>query len=274
MRIFVSGPYSGDAEQIENNVSAANEAGKRLLRKGHLPFVPHTMMKGWQGSEGISWEDVVDADLAWLEQCDGFLFLGPSRGSNLELKRAKRLGLRIFNTIDEIPDSDEALSEMKGRSETQLQAYLTEYKDCADSYRHTYQTIWQAGAIFIAASALITAWTLRTTGFTASSALLAPLPFLFWFLAVFLPMNAYGEFRSEHLERIEKKLNAPPYRLDVNHYTKYNTLRQQRGLRVGVTTKVIGWTVLGYWATSILAWAIHFYIVFPSWLECVWPWLF
>ena len=195
----------------------------------------------------------VDADLAWMERCDGFLFLGPSPGSNLELKRGKRLSLRIFNSIEEIPATDEAVSETKNRSESQLQAYLTEYKDCADSYRHTYQTIWQAGSIFIAASAIIIAWVLGTTGFTPLSALLAPLPFLFWFLAIFLPMDAYGHFRGRHLQTIEEKLSSLPYRLNVNHYTIYNKLRQERRLRVGVTTKIVGWGTLFYWASSLLA---------------------
>jgi len=274
MWIFVSGPYSGNAEEIEKNVSVANEAGKELLRKGHFPFVPHTMMEGWQDSEGISWEDVVDADLAWIEKCDGFLFLGASPGSNLERKRAKRRGLRIFNSVEEIPLADEGLSETKERSESQLQTYLTEYKDCADSYRHTYQTIWQAGAIFIAASSIIIAWVVGTTGFTPLTALLAPLPFLFWFFAIFLPMDAYGDFRSKHLKTIEEKLSSPPYCLDVNHYTKYNKFRKERILGVGITTRVFGWGTLIYWSSSLVVWAIHFCVDLPLQLKYIWPWLF
>ncbi len=77
MWIFVSGPYSGDAEQIEKNVLAANEAGKQLLQKGHLSFVPHTMMKGWQGSEGISWEDVGRRRLGMDGEVRWFPVLGP-----------------------------------------------------------------------------------------------------------------------------------------------------------------------------------------------------
>lgn len=275
MLIFVSGPYSGNTdEEVEKNISVANEAGKQLLRKGHFPFVPHTMMKSWQGSEGLAWEDVVGADFVWIEKCDGFLFLGASPGSNLELKQAKRLGLQIFSSIDEVPPVDEVSSKTIKHNESQLQMYLTEYKDCADSYRHTYQTIWQAGAIFIAASSIIVAWALRGTGFTPLPALLAPLPFLFWFLAIFLPMDAYGHFRSEHLEEIEEKLNSPPYCLSVSHYTKYNRLREAKKLGVGITTRVVGWVTVAYWVSSLIAWSARFFIDLPLPVKYIWPWLF
>ena len=37
----------------------------------------------------------------WAE---ALLYLAPSRGADKELERAKELGLRIFYSIDEIPD--------------------------------------------------------------------------------------------------------------------------------------------------------------------------
>lgn len=281
MWIFVSGPYSGNAEEIEKNVSVADEAGKELLRRGHFPFVPHTMMKGWQELQGLSWEDVIYADLAWIDKCDGLLFLGPSPGSNLERKAAKRLGIRIFNSVDEVPFADEGISEAikHDDQDAQLQAYLTEYRDCAESYRHTYQTIWQAGAIFIAATFVIIALVEKNIGFTPFTVLLAPIPFLFWFLAIFLPMNAYGEFRSGHLVTIERKLNRLPYQLNVEHYKEYNNIRNERKKErkpgVGIWTQILGWPVLAYWVSSVIVWIISFLPVnLPSWFKYPWPWLF
>jgi hypothetical protein len=239
--------------------------------QGHLPFVPHTMMKGWQDSEGISWEDVVDADLEWLKKCNGFLCLGKSPGSNLELKQAKRLGLRIFYSIEEIPSGDE---EVVDHNDSQLQAYLTEYKDCADSYRHTYQTIWQAGAIFIAGSSIIIAWAIQADGFTSLTALLAPLPFLFWYLAIFLPMDAYGKFRGGYLKTIEQKLNELRYQLDVNHYTKYDEFREEKWWGVGIITKIMGWAALIYWISCLVIFIISLFVDFPEGFKYGWPWLF
>jgi hypothetical protein len=52
---------------------------------------------------GLQWEDYIHWDMEWLKLCDAILFLGPSRGANLELKSAKEMGKLIFRSLDEIP---------------------------------------------------------------------------------------------------------------------------------------------------------------------------
>lgn len=219
MFIYVSGPYSADeAEKLEKNIFLADEAGRSLLKKGHTPFVPHTMMKSWE-QRGIPREDVLKVCRSWLERCDALLHLGSSVGADTELRRAEELGLRIFRTLDEVPQSEDI--EMEGWSEQKVTAYLTEYEQCQESYRHTYQTIWQAGAIFVAVSAGIVALWDKSKGFSPWMIILAPLPFLFWYVGIFRPMNKYGELRRGILRDIERTLNKLIPGLSLKHFSEY-----------------------------------------------------
>jgi hypothetical protein len=45
-------------------------------------------------------------DKPWLEACDALLFLGPSKGADVELQHARQLGKTIYWALDEIPDDE------------------------------------------------------------------------------------------------------------------------------------------------------------------------
>ena len=107
MRIYIAGPLTADTDEaVLQNCQKAIDAGIELMRMGHVPFVPHLMQ--WfdarAKSEGVnfSWEVYINWCLAWLEQCEALLFLGPSPGANIELEAAKKAGKRIFYSVDEI----------------------------------------------------------------------------------------------------------------------------------------------------------------------------
>lgn len=101
-----------------------------------------------------------------------------------------------------------------------------EYQQCAESYRHTYATIWQAGGLFgIVSGALV--------GLSASDGtlppiiqVLAPLPLLFWYLGIFRPMNRYGELRGERLAEIELILGGKVSGLCMKHFCSYEESRK------------------------------------------------
>lgn len=132
-------------------------------------------------------------------------------------------------------------------SEDAQRAFLVEYEQCMESYRHTYTTIWQAGALFAAISAAVLAFgtrggtTILVTLIGSRPAAdggefwltaLAPVPFLFWYLGIFLPMNRYGEVRATRLADIEKTLSAGIPDLNMKHYINYNDSRPDRtGIR-------------------------------------------
>lgn len=107
LRIYVAGPYTAaDAIDLERNTKAAIDAGIVLLKRGHIPFIPHLThyvdLRARELNIGISWDEYISWDQAWLDQCDALLYLGSSRGADLELQRAKSLGKTIFYHLDEV----------------------------------------------------------------------------------------------------------------------------------------------------------------------------
>ncbi|MCI0565530.1 MAG: DUF4406 domain-containing protein [Nitrososphaera sp.] len=109
LRIYIAGPYSGiHRNEIEKNVASAIDAGIEVFLKGHFPYVPHLTdlidQRANQIGKPLSWHDFIRWDMPWLEACDAFLYLGKSKGADLELEEAKRLKKKIFYSLDEIPD--------------------------------------------------------------------------------------------------------------------------------------------------------------------------
>jgi len=109
MRIYVAGPYTArdDAGRLANT-KAAMRAGLQLLRKGHIPFIPHLchFFDLWvEEEEGqrLPWEIYMKWDDAFLECCEAFLYLAPSPGADRERQRAEELGLTVFQSVTEIP---------------------------------------------------------------------------------------------------------------------------------------------------------------------------
>ena len=111
MYVYVSGPYSAPndvpagerASIIEQNIQAANEAGLALLRAGHFPFVPHTMMAHWEDRYGVEREPALDVCIAWVRRCDGLLVLGSSAGAHAEVEAAVEAGLPIYHSLAAVP---------------------------------------------------------------------------------------------------------------------------------------------------------------------------
>jgi len=123
MRIYIAGPYNPvnaknkhEAIQIAaKNVYRAVEAAITLIERGHYPFVPHLthyihIHPSCPRDYGEWWYEY---DMTFLEMwAEALLYLAPSKGADKELEKAKELGLRIFYSIDEVPDiSNSALSE-------------------------------------------------------------------------------------------------------------------------------------------------------------------
>lgn len=125
MRIYIAGPYSADPAkkdpvgQVEANVMNAIDAGIELAKRGWAPFIPHlthfveqrvqevaTNQRRFTGgpvTPALFYGDYCRMDDAFLAVCDAFLFLGSSPGADLELRLAERLGLTIYNSIDDVP---------------------------------------------------------------------------------------------------------------------------------------------------------------------------
>lgn len=106
--IYVAGPYSGSSrEEIDQNVNRAIDVGIEIFNKGHFPYVPHLTdlidKRAKEVGREMSWSDFMEWDSPWLRVCDALMFIGPSKGANMELEDAKHLGKTIFYSISDVP---------------------------------------------------------------------------------------------------------------------------------------------------------------------------
>jgi hypothetical protein len=227
--IYVSGPYfppdePDDATRraiIERNVARADAVARELASRGHVPFTPHTMLRGWEDEHGMPRAVVMRISDEWLSTCDALYFIDSSAGAESERRLAARLGLPIYRSLDDVPEAGTPPSVGGSLSAEAFQGYLTEYEQCLESYRHTYETIWQASALFAAISAGIIAF-----GNTQIPSIVGPLPIIFWYLGIFRPMNRYGELRNDRLAELERRLSEAVPGLDMRAVRSFSGARK------------------------------------------------
>jgi Domain of unknown function (DUF4406) len=106
--VYIAGPYTApDESGHETNTQRAIDAGIEVFRRGHFPYIPHLThyvdMHAKRRGIKLDWADYIEWDLPWLDMCDALLYLGASKGADLELNRARELGKRIFLALSEVP---------------------------------------------------------------------------------------------------------------------------------------------------------------------------
>ena len=108
--IMVAGPYrSGSSDSIvwAENLRKLNSSASAIFQKGHVPIIgvnmalPVIEAAGQELYERI----MMPLSLCLTERCDAVLRIeGVSRGADDEVDRFRARGLRVFLSIDEIPD--------------------------------------------------------------------------------------------------------------------------------------------------------------------------
>jgi uncharacterized protein DUF4406 len=116
LKIYIAGPYTAETEaERVKNVNAAIDASFVLFSQGHYPYIPHLThfidQRAKQVKFKMEWHDYIRWDLVWLEFCDALLYLGSSRGADLELTAAREAGKEIFYSLEEVPALDGEHSE-------------------------------------------------------------------------------------------------------------------------------------------------------------------
>ncbi|HEC66646.1 MAG TPA: DUF1937 family protein [bacterium] len=116
MKIYIASEYGRrrglSEEQCEANVHKALDAARKLILKGHIPFVPvlyHYISAGWVDSpEEDVWTEMVSS---WLPDCDALLQvhkpLDETYGVWIETEMAKTLRMPVFYNIGEVPNGKE-----------------------------------------------------------------------------------------------------------------------------------------------------------------------
>jgi len=108
MRVYISGPIKADTKEKEKeNVGRARSAMYEIMRRGHIPFCPHTMTENANiYAQDIQRDTFIKCDIEWLKLCDAILMLPgweESEGANIEIEYAVMNGVKVFYNIDDIP---------------------------------------------------------------------------------------------------------------------------------------------------------------------------
>jgi hypothetical protein len=113
MLIYVSGPLTAEEEHVSlNNVKKAIKAGADILKRGHIPFIPHLtfFVEQKMGDKRPDRDWWLVRDSLIEERSHGVYNFGSSRGADFEVAKARVLkeerdGMEIYFSIDELPEN-------------------------------------------------------------------------------------------------------------------------------------------------------------------------
>lgn len=113
--ILIAGPYrsgtNNDLDLIQKNMDKLEANALPIFRKGHIPmigeWVANPLIKH-AGSKEIG--DEIFQEIQYpiahrlITKCDAILRIeGASKGADQDVEVAKKLGLKIYYSLDEIP---------------------------------------------------------------------------------------------------------------------------------------------------------------------------
>jgi hypothetical protein len=113
--VLIAGPYqsgtNGDFKKISANRARLESFALPIYQRGHLPMVSEWMALPIIHAAGgrVEGDDVFNAHQypvahRLLECCDAVLRIpGDSRGADLDVARARRLGLPVYTDVSELP---------------------------------------------------------------------------------------------------------------------------------------------------------------------------
>ena len=119
MLILIAGPYrsgtGNDPEKIKQNMNRLESVALPLFRKGHIPivseWVAHPLLR-LAGSKVPG--DEIFKEIQYpvahgiLAKCDAVLRIeGASTGADQDVEVAKKLGLKIYYDLEDVPDKQQ-----------------------------------------------------------------------------------------------------------------------------------------------------------------------
>ncbi len=118
MMILIVGPYrsgtNNDPTLIKENMDRLEAPALPIFRKGHIPmigeWVANPLIK-MAGSKEVG--DTIFTEIQYpashrvLSKCDAILRIkGDSNGADQDVELAKKLGLKIYYDLNEIPNAE------------------------------------------------------------------------------------------------------------------------------------------------------------------------
>lgn len=118
MLILIAGPYrsgtNNDPELIKQNMDRLESVSLPIFRKGHIPMIGEWLANPLielAGSKEVG--DQIFAEIQYpiahrlLTKCDAVLRIeGASNGADQDVEIAKKLGLKIYYCLEDIPQAD------------------------------------------------------------------------------------------------------------------------------------------------------------------------
>jgi hypothetical protein len=100
--------------------------------------------------------------------------------------------------------------------------FKLEYEQTAERYENIYKAIWQIFSYMgILAAGILTFGSRSSSLPIEAIVFIALTPLVFWFLAIYVPMNQYGENAREHLKKIEEEFNKTHKSWQLTHYASF-----------------------------------------------------
>jgi hypothetical protein len=118
MMILIAGPYrsgtNDDPVLIRKNIEEMESYALPIFRAGHIPILgewlalPLVALAGSRNLGDAAFNELFHPTaVRLLEKCDGVLRVGgPSIGADEMVRVGQRLGLKIFNSVHEIPSTE------------------------------------------------------------------------------------------------------------------------------------------------------------------------
>jgi hypothetical protein len=118
--VLIAGPYmsgtGGDPARVAENRARLEGQALPIFQRGHLPLVSEWMaLPIIHAAGGQAHGDAVFQQYQYpvahrlIERCDAVLRIpGESKGADLDVARARELGLRVCFDVSELPDRREA----------------------------------------------------------------------------------------------------------------------------------------------------------------------
>lgn len=108
--VYIAGSYrSPTREGVELNIQAARNVGLHCARRGWAPIIPHANTAHLDAIDpAIGDQFWLDATMAMMERCDALVLVpgwGKSVGTKAEVRRAGELGLKVFYTVEDMPNA-------------------------------------------------------------------------------------------------------------------------------------------------------------------------
>lgn len=127
-------------------------------------------------------------------------------------------------------------TEITEQQQFKLELFKLEYVQAAQRYENIYKAIWQIFSYMAALTAAILAFASRNIPLLLVI-LIAPFPLVFWFVAIYLPMDNYGQQSRTTLSDIETNLNQEflyEGNYQFSHFCNFNKKRPRFRVRYAV----------------------------------------